>query len=173
MRNYLIVIFLVTGIQMNAQLPTFNNPYVPIIREQVKSIDSLLDGNFHEINFELDSVEITAKIWENKIETFNYFNNSGTKLKIAFYLQNSEMLYIRVNEESKKLPDLAAKITEFYFHDNTLSLIWDYYKRPTGIALRPDEENNFYGYNVDFNEDFLKGYVNTLYEKTKTTHNTQ
>jgi len=86
MNRLLIIIVLLINIQVKAQLPTFDNPYVPIISGQVNSIDSLLNDNYLDIQFELDSTEITGKIWENKFETLNCFKISGTKLKIAFYL---------------------------------------------------------------------------------------
>jgi len=172
MKKYLIFILLLIGIQLKAQLQTFDNPHVQIINGQVNSIDSLLDSNYQEIYFVLDSVEIKGKIWENKFETLNYFQNSGAKLKIAFYFQNDELIFIRVVENSKKYADLAAKTTDFYFRDRILSLIWDYYKRPTGLAMRLEEDiNSFYGYNKNLNEEFLKEYVNQLFKRIKTTHN--
>jgi hypothetical protein len=172
MKKYLIFILLSIGIQLKAQLSTFDNPHVPIISGQVNSIDSLLDDNYLEIYFELDSVEITGKIWGNKFETLNDFQNSGTKLKIDFYLQNDELLFIRVVEDSEKYTDLAAKNTDFYFHNRTLSLVWDYYKRPTGLAMRLEEDiNSFYGYNKNLNEEFLKEYVYQLFKRIKTTAN--
>ena len=93
MKKYLVLLHLLFCLQLKAQLPTFDNPYVPKIYSQVKLIDSLLDENYLDIQLQLDSAEIFGEIWENKIETLNNFQISGTKLNITFYLQNNELIF--------------------------------------------------------------------------------
>jgi len=172
MERLVILILLIINVQLNAQLPTFDNPYVPIISMQVNKIDSLLDDNYLTEQFEIDSIKISGKFWEYKIETSNYFQKSDTKLAIDFYLQHDELIFIRIIEDSKKYGDLSSSITDFYYHEGKPSLIWNYLKRPTGLAMRPDEDiNSFYGYNRYFDEAFLKKYANELYNEIKTTHN--
>ena len=172
MNKYVIIILLLVSTQLKAQLPTFDNPYVPIISGQVNMIDSLLDDNFLTEHFEIDSIKITGKLWENKIETINYFLASDTKLKITFYELNDELIFVRIIENSKKYGDLASSITDFYYYEKRTNLIWNYFKRPTGLAMRVDEDTySFFGYNKYFNEEFLKNYVTVLYEEIKTTHN--
>ncbi len=172
MNKYVVIILLLINTQLKAQLPIFDNPNVPIISEQVNMIDSLLDDNFLTEYFEIDSIKITGKLWKNKIETINYFQVSNTKLKILFYKLNDELIFVRIIENSKKYGDLASSITDFYYHEKRTNLIWNYLKRPTGLAMKIDEDTySIFGYNKYFNEEFLKNYVTVLYEEIKTTHN--
>ena len=172
MKKLVILILLIINVQLNAQLPTFDNPYVLIISKQVNKIDSLLDDNYQTEQFEIDSIKISEKFWEYKIKTSNYFQKSDTKLEIDFYLQQKELIFIRIIEDSKKYGVLASSITDFYYLKGKPSLIWNYFKRPTGLTMRPDEDiNSFYGYNRYFDEEFLKKYANELYNEIKTTHN--
>lgn len=154
---------------INAQLPFFENEQIQVLLKKTKSIDKSVEDIIEEKEIIFDSINTSSKIWENKIETYNMFKISSTSLKISMYIDSGEIIVAKVKEESKRLKDLASKNTEYYFVKADSCLIFQYYRRPTSIALLPGDENDFYDYNETINDEFLRKFINELYKKLATT----
>ena len=174
-RNFyeLLLILLVVLISFNVKgQPIPLNPYAKKVRHQINHIDKYLDSNYVKQLFEIDSISINGKLWKNKIETENFFIKSGTSLKIEYYLNKDKLIFIKVTETSRTLGGLASSICEFYYKNEKQVYKWTYYKRPTGIAMKPDDDiKEIYGYNKCLTEEFLNAYLEILFRKLKTTHN--
>jgi len=166
-----ISIVLAFSNQANAQLCLLDNPDARKIKNIANSIDSSLQDNSTKNDIALDTIDISLKSWKNKTETLNKFRKSNSILHISYYYKSNELILVKIIEESRRLRELAEKRTEYYYKNEAIFLECEYYKRPTGIALKPGEENDFYGYNKSLNGDFLKGYIIELLEKT--AHNTR
>jgi hypothetical protein len=170
-RTYFNIVKLITLLifslnsQINAQLPLFHNPQATHIKKHVNEIENTLDEKYTLDYFTLDSTKIFTKRWHNKIETVNVFEKNNDSLIISFYFDKEKLIMIQVTEESTRLRNLAKKFTEFYFKNGKSFLTNDYYLRPTGIALKPGEEDDFYGYNKMFTDQFLFNYSHDLLNK--------
>src|SRR5688572_19557748 len=54
------------------------------------------------IGFLIDSIQVSAKRYSAKITTVHFFDRSGSKLKINYYLENGELVLVNVIEASSK-----------------------------------------------------------------------
>ncbi len=138
------------------------------VRNETHLIDSSSNKKLNSYQLEIDSAKILVNSFKNKLHTISCFKNSNTQLEIDFYIKSEKIILIKIVENSSNYPDIASSITEFYFKDEDFYQTRNYFKRPTGLTHRPDEDiKAFYGYNKAFNEEFLKTYSNKLYVEIK------
>jgi len=162
----LLTTILILSSHLEAQIST--DSYMLSVRNKTHRIDSSSNKKLNSYQLEIDSAKILVNKFKNKFHTISCFKNSTTQLEIDFYIKAEKIILIKIVENSSNYPDLASSITEFYFKNEDLYQTRNYFKRPTGLALRPDEDiKSFYGYNEAFDEEFLKKYSNKLYAEIK------
>lgn len=166
---YLFYILWFLNLQASAQLPTFDNPYVPDISERVKSINESKEHSFQQLAFSIDSIEIICDYNQEKIKSIAKFSTTKESLMIDCYLKNDSLIFIQIIQESARHLDLIKKYSDIYFHQNQEVLYWDYYQRPACLSHPADIESldEFYGINEAFTEEFLRNLSMNIYTKIK------
>jgi hypothetical protein len=155
----LSAIILINSTCLHAQL---GNKKADSIRRYAYTVDTsktILDS----LQLTFDSIRVDVKIFSDKIVTINYFNKSGSEMRIEFFFRYNKLTLIRTSEKSQVFTDLS-RFTEFFF-ENCQLFHELYYKtiRPCmAIDLSLDMEK-LYGYNKNINADFLKTYTIELF----------
>ena len=123
------------------------------------------------INFVLDSIDVSGKIYNNKIETISFFKSSKSVLKVNFYLKNCNLVAADVKQPSPRYSDLNA-FSIFYFESDSI-FYSDYYFNTRICMATPLNKSPYdiYGYNPNLSGDQLKKYVNQLFSRLQTAPN--
>ena len=93
------------------------------IKEQIEikayQIDTNLGTLTFKKRFELDSLIIKAKLFDQKISSEIKFQESGNLIKVDIYLDDDKIMLIRATEQSATLKsyDDAKKISMIYFEN--------------------------------------------------------
>jgi len=116
-------------------------------------------------------VQIICKMFGEKIETINWFKNSRSFLKIAFYLKDGDLVFVSVREQSPLYNELY-RFAGFYLENDTI-FYSDYYSTRRSCMAIPfsNPVSEIYGYNPDFTGESLITYVKQLFYRIKTAAN--
>lgn len=115
--------------------------------------------------FKMDSIEIIAHTYSDKIETENYFTKSKTNLKIIFFLKDTKLVLTNIVEQSPKYRDLQRRFT-YYFENEKIIHYNIRYGWPLGLTTRVgDDPTTMFGYNETFTDKFLREYIGQLFNK--------
>jgi len=158
--QFLIVsLFLMLNLQ--AQTDSVKAVEISQYVSQYDTSQSIISVN----RFKMDSVEIIAHTYSDKIETENYFTKSKTTLKITFFLKDTQLVLSNIVEQSPKFRDLQRRFT--YYFENEMIIHYNIrYGWQLGLAIRVGEDfTKIFGYNETFTDKFLREYIGQLYNR--------
>ena len=120
--------------------------------------DADLGKKISKNKFELDSIFVKTKRYENKIQAQSKFPSSKLKLQMEYYFEKGVLQLIRITEISEGFKKYdAKKVTEFYYVDGikveekVMSFI-------PGILAElgvPKDTDKAFGYNKNWTTEFL------------------
>lgn len=119
--------------------------------------------------FKIDSIEIQVSVYENRIETENYFEKSKTKLSVIYFKKAENFNEIVTRENCPSMPEDFWRSYLFSFENGKVVENEErYYSsgKMSGIAGHIDKEVRE-SYNKTLNPEFLKKFVVELFEKIK------
>ena len=111
-----------------------------------------------------DSIDVNVSSYGNLFISVNHFSTSKSLLNIEYILQNSNLVLIKVGEQSPVFPDLHFYYY-FYLSHNSIYKTRMFGERDIGIAEIPGA--NTYGYNETFTEAFIKKFVLKQWKRIK------
>jgi len=120
-------------------------------------------------NFQIDSIKVKVSIYENRIETENYFEKSKTKLSVIYFRKAENFNEIVTRENCPSMPEDFWRTYLFSFeNEKVVNEEERYYSssKMHGIAGHIDKEVRE-SYNKTLNSEFLKKFVVELFEKIK------
>jgi hypothetical protein len=120
-------------------------------------------------NFQIDSFKVKVTIYENRIETENYFEKSKTKLSVIYFRKAEKFNEIVTRENCPSMPEDFWRTYLFSFeNEKVVNEEERYYSssKMHGIAGHIDKEVRE-SYNKTLNSEFLKKFVVELFEKIK------
>jgi hypothetical protein len=122
-------------------------------------------------NFQIDSIEVKVFVYENRIETENYFEKSKSKLSVIYLKKNEDFNKIVTRENCPSIPEDFWRTYVFDFENGKVvneEEDGEYYSsgRMHGIAGRLDREVKN-SYNKNLKSEFLKKFAVELFEKIK------
>lgn len=124
---------------------------------------------FKSGNFQIDSIQVKVSIYENRIETENYFEKSKTKLSVIYFRKEENFNEIVTRENCPSMPEDFWRTYLFSFkNEKAINKEERYYSssKMHGIAGHIDKEVRE-SYNKTLNSEFLKKFVVVLFEKIK------
>ena len=139
------------------------------IRRYAYTVDTsktILDS----LQLTFDSIRVDVKVYPDKIVTTNYFERSGSELKIEFFYKYNILALIITSERSPVFNDLS-RFTEFYFEN--CQLFDERYYRSVHSCMAIDlswDMDKLYGYNKNISADFLKTYTIELFRTITAQH---
>ena len=156
-----LIVFLLLTFNLQAQTDSAKAAEIAQYVYQHDTSQSLIRVN----RFKMDSIEIIAHIYSDKIETENYFTKSKTTLKITFFLKNTHLSLVTIVEQSPKYGDLKRRFT-YYLENEKIIHYTIRYGWQLGLALRiGDNFTKIFGYNEAFTDEFLREYISQLYDR--------
>ncbi len=161
-----MLLFLVICINVIAQ--RINNDTALAIKRYAYEIDSA-NIKFDSFKLSIDSIEINAKAYQDKIVTTNFFENSKSVLTISFYFKENKLVEAKIDEQSPRYNDMH-RYSLFYFENNRM--FYANYYRDVQLGIQFDwnkDGSSVFGYNRNLDDDFLKKYIIILYNRIKTT----
>jgi len=160
MKNLIVIISLVVFVQSYAQNDSIEMRKIDSLSYRIASESSRINS---QSNIKLDSVKVSVKKFDNKIETENQFP-SGSNLSIIYYLNKSELILVKVTERCPTNKEYS-NYTDFYFKHGKIKKIRNYHNVSMCIAIPLNESfYDTYGYNENLNNDFLKPYIKKLHD---------
>jgi hypothetical protein len=130
--------------------------------------DNDLEKKISKNKFELDSILVETKRYENKIQAESKFPSSKLKLKTEYYFEKGTLQLIRFTEISDGFKKYdAKKVTEFYYvvgikvEEKVRSFI-------PGILAElgvPKDTDKAFGYNKNWTTDFLLKLAEQIMKK--------
>jgi hypothetical protein len=166
MRKYFLVTYLI--LTASHSVGQLNDPARLKITLYAYSVDSSIT-KLDSVNFQWDTVGVTAIKLKNKISTTNIFTNSKSTLKIDYYYKDRRLIFIKISEPSPEFDDLS-NYSDFYYSDDNKIFKENYYSSVRVCMPVPKNKSIFdlYGYNKNFDEKFLKTYSSNLLAILKT-----
>lgn len=142
-------------------------------RLSASSIDYFSASPIYKFQFEIDTITVFARRYENKIEAEFQFDHLENKLFGDFYFKNNNVFYVQFIEESSKykISDNAFILTQIVLQDNTIVE----QKSRMGIPRRfnclgiPKDISEIAGYSKDLNLEFLEELAMLVIKKSKET----
>ncbi len=121
-------------------------------------------------NFQIDSIQIKVSVYENRIETENYFEKSKTKLSVIYFRKAENFNEIVIRENCTSMPEDFWRTYLFSFENEKVIKEEKerYYSsgKMHGIAGHIDKEVRE-SYNKNLNSEFLKKFAVELFEEIK------
>jgi hypothetical protein len=138
---------------------------------EIKShiIDSDLGKRVSKHKFELDSIAVKAKRYENKIQAECKFGSSKLKLQIECFFENGILQLIRFTEISEGFKKYdAKKVTEFYYVNGKKvdKKVRSYFPGILAELGVPKDTDKAFGYNKKWTTDFLLILADQIMEQT-------
>jgi hypothetical protein len=137
-------------------------------RIEIKSyqIESDLGKKIFTKKFVVDSAQVNANKYQNKLSADIEFKESGNKLTADIYFEADKIILIRIKEQSPyfKNYDDAEKQTEFYFKngkliDEKIRIAIPSVMHGVGMPKNLDKE---FGYNEYFTTEYLTKLTNEI-----------
>lgn len=130
--------------------------------------DADLGKRISKNKFELDSIVVKTKQYENKIQAESKFESRKNKLQTEFYFENGILQLIRFTEISEGFKKYdAKKTTEFYYVDG-IQVDETVRSFIPGILAElevPKDTDKAFGYNKNWTTDFLLKLAEQIMEK--------
>lgn len=130
--------------------------------------DADLGKKISKNKFELDSILVITKQYENKIQAESKFPNSKLKLQTEYYFEKGTLQLIRFTEISDRFKKYdAKKVTEFYYVDGIKvdEKVRSYIPGILAEIGIPKDTDKAFGYNKNWTTDFLLKLAKQIMEK--------
>jgi hypothetical protein len=123
MKKYFLLVTLIFVVARS--IGQLNDPAMLKITMYAYGVDSSTI-KLDSIDFQWDTVNVTAIKSKNKISTTNFFTSSKSTLKIDYYYKDGKLIFIKISEPSPEFNDLS-RYTEFYYTDDNRMFKENYY----------------------------------------------
>jgi hypothetical protein len=161
MKKLIFIILVFSSISLFGQNDSIEKRKLNLEKEKTKLIKSEI------IN--IDSINVKIFVYEDRIETENYFEKSGSKLKVTYSLIGNSFEKIVTRENCPTLPEDFWRTYIFEFRNGNIveeeERLYSSSKMH-GIAGHIANEVNK-SYSKTLNSEFLRKYVVELLNKIK------
>ena len=135
-------------------------------------IDEDLGTRINKKKFELDSLQIKSKLFEQKISSEINFEESGNSINLDIFFEDDEIMMIRITEESPffKSYDNAQKVTILYFENGNKideKIRAGIPKGLHGVSIPKDSDfDKVFGYNQRLTTEYLMKLSEQIIKQT-------